>query len=212
MSNKITFFIGVLGVSLFVASTFIGGLLIENYSATSQYISETYAIDTEYGTNLRIYGIIPSGILLTIFAFVGNKMFPASKLTKIGFYGLGIFYGIATVMVGVFPCDSGCNKEFIDPSISQIIHNIIGFLTYIFVPLSIILIGLGLKKSPFYNRLSNQAIIYGITSMLFVYVLFSNSDPAYNGIYQRIIESVFVIWILTCAFSIKNKIPVSKIL
>ncbi len=136
-------------------------------------------------------------------------MFPVSKLSKIGFYGLGHFYGLATVIVGVFPCDRVCNKEFIDPCTSQIIHNITGFLTYIFVPLSII--GLGLKKSPFYNRLSNQAIIYGIISLLFVYLLFSNSDSEYNGIYQRIIESVFVIWILTCAFSIKNKKPHSKI-
>lgn len=30
ISHKITFFIGVLGVSLFIASAIIGGLLIEN--------------------------------------------------------------------------------------------------------------------------------------------------------------------------------------
>ena len=49
MSNKLTFFIGILGVGLFVVAAVVGGLLMENYSVTSQYISETYAIDTEYG-------------------------------------------------------------------------------------------------------------------------------------------------------------------
>ena len=210
MSTKFTFLIGILGIGLFVVSSILGGFLIENYSVTSQYISETYAIDTEYGKIIRIYGIIPSGVLMTIFAFTAYKKFPQSPLTKIGFYGLGIFYGFATVIVGFFPCDSGCNKEFLDPSISQIIHNLTGFLTYIFVPLSIIFIGLGLKKSLSYKSVSNQAIIYGITSMLFVYLLFSNSNSEYIGVYQRVIETVFVLWILTCAFVIKNSTPAGK--
>ncbi len=205
MSNKFTFFIGILGVSLFVISSIVGGFLIENYSVTSQLISETYAIDTEYGIVLRSVGYIPSGILLTIFAFIGFKKFPQSSLTKIGFYGLGVFYGIATIIVGIFPCDSGCNKQFIDPSISQVIHNLTGLLTYIFVPICIILISIGLKTSPIYKRLSTQGITYGIISILFVYLLFSDPNSDYIGLYQRIVEAIFVIWIITCSIAIKNK-------
>ena len=205
MSNKIIFFIGILGISLFVISSIVGGFLIENYSVTSQLISETYAIDTKYGLVIRSFGYIPSGILLTIFAFAGLKKFPHSNLIKIGFYGLGVFYGITTVIVGFFPCDSGCNKLFIDPSISQVIHNLAGFLTYLFVPISIVLIGIGLKKYPIYSRLSIQGITYGILSILFIYLLFSDPNSEYVGLYQRIIESLFIIWIITCAFAIKNK-------
>ena len=207
MSHKVTFLIGIFGVSLFVLSSIVGGMLIENYSITSQYISESYAIDTEYGLALRTYGYIPSGILLTLFCFLGYKFFQPSRLTRIGFYGLGIFYGLATVLVGIFPCDSGCNKEFIDPSISQVIHNLTGFLTYIFVPISIILIGIGLKQLPKYNRLSIQAIAFGIVSILFIYLLFSDSNSEYIGLYQRIIEAVFIAWIITCAVAIKNQMP-----
>ena len=205
MSNKSIFFLGVLGVSLFAISSIVGGFLIKNYSITSQYISETFAIDTEYGMALRIFGYIPSGILITIFSFLGLKHFPPSKLTKIGFYGLGVFYGIATVIVGLFPCDSGCNKEFIDPSNSQVIHNLTASLTYIFVPISIIIIGIGLKRLTNYNRLSIIAITSGIISILFVYLLFSDPTSEFLGLYQRIIESMFIIWILTCAFTIKNQ-------
>ena len=205
MSNKFIFFIGILGVSLFVVSSIVGGFLIENYSFTSQLISETYAIDTEYGLVLRSLGYIPSGILLTIFAFSGFKKLPQSMLTKIGFYGLGVFYGIATVIVGFFPCDNGCNKQFIDPSISQVIHNLTGLLTYLFVPMSIILIGIGLKKSQTYNRLSIQGITYGILSILCIYLFFSDPNSEYIGLYQRIVETIFIIWIITCAITIKNK-------
>ena len=85
MNSKIIFLVGVIGVILFVSSSVIGGLLIENYSITRQYISETFAIDTEYGIVLRVFGHIPSGILFTIFSILGYKYFPSSNLTKIDF-------------------------------------------------------------------------------------------------------------------------------
>jgi hypothetical membrane protein len=209
MNNKLTFLIGILGVSLFVISSIVGGLLIENYNILSQYISEADAIDTKYGIILRTFGYIPSGVLITLFCFLGVRYFHSSKLIRIGFYGIGIFYGLATVIVGIFPCDSGCNKELIDPSSSQLIHNFVGLLTYLFVPIFMILIGLGLKKSH-NNTFSLQSIVCGAISILFVFILVSNSNSEYIGLYQRIIESVFVIWIIFCAILIKNKKPVGN--
>jgi hypothetical protein len=204
MSNKTIFFIGILGAGLFVVAAILGGLLIEDYNFTSQYISESYASGTKAGPYLRFLGFIPSGILLTIFAFAAAKKFPASKLIKLGFYGLGIFYGIATISTGIFPCDSGCSTELLDPSISQVIHNLVGLLTYMFVPLSIFLIGLGLKNFPSYKSLSIQGIAYGLISMLCVFILFSSPTSEYVGLTQRIIETIFIMWIISCAFALKN--------
>jgi hypothetical protein len=204
MSNKTIFFIGILGAGLFVVAAILGGLLIEDYNFTSQYISESYASGTEAGPYLRFLGFIPSGILLTIFAFAAAKKFPASKLIKLGFYGLGVFYGIATIFTGIFPCDSGCSTDLTNPSISQVIHNLAGLLTYMFVPLSIFLIGLGLKSFPFYRSLSIQGVAYGLMSMLFVFILFSNPTSEYVGLTQRIIETIFIMWIISCAFALKN--------
>ena len=205
MSNKSIFFIGVLGVSLLAASFILGGLLIENYDIVSQFISESYAIDTEYGLLLRIFGYIPSSILITLFCFLAVKYFQPTILIKIGFYGIGIFYGIASLVTGIFPCDSGCNKELINPSFSQLTHNFAALLMYVFVPINIIITGIGLKRLANYNRLSIIAITSGIISILFVYLLFSDITSEFLGLYQRIIESVFIIWILTCAFTIKNQ-------
>jgi|TARA_B100001142_G_scaffold89097_1_gene90872 hypothetical protein len=205
MSNKSIFFIGVLGVSLLAASFILGGLLIENYDIVSQFISESYAIDTEYGLLLRIFGYIPSSILITLFCFLAVKYFQPTILIKIGFYGIGIFYGVASLVTGIFPCDSGCNKELINPSFSQLTHNFAALLMYVFVPINIIITGIGLKRLANYNRLSIIAITSGIISILFVYLLFSDITSEFLGLYQRIIESVFIIWILTCAFTIKNQ-------
>jgi hypothetical membrane protein len=205
MSNKLLFLIGILGVTLFTVASFLGGFQFDNYDPISQLISETMAVDTPYGKTIRYFGYIPSGILLTIFAFVGFKKLPESNLTKIGFWGLGVFYGIATIVVGIFPCDKGCNKEFIDPSISQMIHNLTGLLTYIFVPISILIIGIGLRKSKNYQDLSKIGIICGVISIVFVGLL-SDSLTNYAGLFQRIIEGIFIIWIVACSIYIKRDV------
>ena len=205
MNNKLTFLIGIVGASLFIISSVLGGLLIDNYSIISQYISESYAIDTEYGMVLRTFGYIPSGIFIAIFCFTGVRFFAPTKLLNIGFYGIGLFYGLATVVVGMFPCDSGCNKDFIDPSTSQLIHNFMGLLTYLFVPVLIILIGLELKKMQKNTVFPLQSIVLGVISFLFVSVLFLNSNSKYIGLYQRIIELVFILWVVFCAIAIKNE-------
>ena len=86
MNNKLTFLIGIVGASLFIISSILGGLLIDNYSIISQYISESYAIDTEYGMVLRTFGYIPSGIFIAIFCFTVVRFFAPTKLLNIGFY------------------------------------------------------------------------------------------------------------------------------
>tara|TARA_B100000809_G_scaffold264744_2_gene321450 strand:+ start:2040 stop:2663 length:624 start_codon:yes stop_codon:yes gene_type:complete len=203
MSNKLVFFTGILGVTFFGVTSFLGGFQFEDYDPISQYISETMAVDMPYGKYLRFFGYIPSGILLTIFAFVGYKRFPKSNLTKFGFWGMGIFYGIATIVVGIFPCDKGCNKELVDPSVSQLIHNLTGLLTYLFVPISILMISIGLWKSKKYSSLSKIGIICGIISIVFIGFLF---DPLtnYAGLFQRIIEGIFILWIIACSIYIKR--------
>ncbi|MGK0386432.1 MAG: hypothetical protein ACI849_001048 [Patiriisocius sp.] len=203
MSNKLLFFIGIIGVSFFGLASILGGFQFENYDPISQYISETMAIGTPYGKTLRLFGYIPSGILLTLFSYGAYTKFPKTNLTTFGFWGLAIFYGIATIVVAIFPCDQGCNKELINPSISQLIHNLTGLLTYIFVPISILLIGIGLRKSKNYLQLSNIGVLLGILCIVFVSIL---SDPltSYAGLYQRIIESLYILWIIACAIYIKK--------
>ena len=204
MNIRIIFWTGIIGVTLFSVSSILGGFQFDNYNPLSQYISETYAIDTPYGETIRYFGYIPSGLFLTFFAFSALRTFPKSSLIKTGFWGLGIFYGIATIIVGIFPCDKGCNRELVDPSISQLIHNLTGLLTYIFVPLSIIAIGLGLRQLKTQNRLSRISFLCGLNCIVFSGLLLTDPLAKYVGLYQRIIEGTFIIWIITCSLFIKN--------
>ena len=190
---------GLLGVIFFVSATILAGLQFSNYSHLSQLISESYAIGTPYGVQLRYLGFIPSGIFITAFAFIAIKNVPKSTLTQIGFLGIGIFYGIATIIVSLFPCDEGCDKELVDPSLSQLIHNLTGLLTYIIVPISLIIIGVSARKWPNNKYVSHVGIVCGLTSVLFVGMLSSDLQSKFAGLYQRIIEGSILTFIITCS-------------
>lgn len=89
---------------------------------------------------LRWGAIIPSGILIFGFAFLSPMALSIGNLVKLGFWG-AYFMALATILMGIFPCDAACNPELINPSASQVIHNLFAGLTYLMVPLCILLVG-----------------------------------------------------------------------
>ncbi len=204
MNGIKAFWFGLIGVIFFISATILGGLQFSGYSHISQLISESYAIGTPYGLHLRYFGFIPSGIFIAVFTFLAVKVLPKSKFTKIGFLGIGLFYGLATVLVSLFPCDKGCDKELVDPSLSQLIHNITGLLTYIIVPLSLIILGIAARKWGNAKYVSFLGIIFGLTSILFVGILSSDLQSKFAGLYQRIIEGSVLVWIVICSFYLRN--------
>ena len=194
---------GILGASLFVIASILGGAQIEGYSVIHQYISESYAIglpNTEY---LR-YLFIASGILLALFGFMTPSAMPKSKGIKIGFYLFAIFYGLGTVTTGFFPCDIGCNPDPEKTSLSQFIHNTAGFLVYLVVPFCLMGIGFSVKKMVDTTNFSKVSIICGILAFGFVVLLFGNPTGPFIGLFQRIIESSILFWVLYTAFHIRR--------
>jgi Protein of unknown function (DUF998) len=210
MTKINVFRFGWIGASLFLISTILGGLQFSDYSHIKQLISESYAIDSPYGIYLRYLGFMPSGLLMAVFAFGAMKILPKSKLAKIGFFGIGIFYGLATVLVSLFPCDHGCDNELVNPSLSQLIHNLAGTLTYLIVPISLILLGIAARKWDNAKLISALGIICGLVSVLFVNVLAADLHSNFIGLYQRIVEGAILFWIVMCAFYIRNDIAIEK--
>ncbi len=198
------FLFGILGIVFFISAAFLGGLQFSDYSHISQLISESYTIDSPYGVYLRYLGFMPSGIFISIFSLLAIKELPRSKLNWIGFLGIGIFYGLATVLVSIFSCDKGCDKELVDPSISQLIHNLTGLLTYTIVPVSLILLGIAARKWKAGNSISLVGIFCGIVSIIFVGILSADLQSKFAGLYQRIIEGAILYWIASCSFYLNH--------
>jgi hypothetical protein len=190
---------GLLGVLFFISATILGGWQFPSYSHISQLISESYAIGTPYSIQLRYLGFLPSGIFMAAFAFYAARTVPKSTPATFGFIGLGIFYGIATIIVSFFPCDKGCGNELVDPSLSQLIHNLTGLMTYLIVPLCLLMLGVAARKWANGKYVSYAGIGCGLTAMLFVGILSSDLHGNFAGLYQRIIEGSILAWIVGCS-------------
>lgn len=199
---------GILGATLFIATTLLAGFQFENYNHCSQLISESYAIDSPYGIYFRLFGFIPSGLFIFLFSIHASRIFSALKKVNLGLSLFGIFYGLATVLVSIFPCDAGCNKELIDPSTSQLIHNTTGLFTYLIVPASILLIGSGLKTEKKHGYLSKLSLTLGMLSFLFVMIFFGALSSPFIGLIQRMTEGTILVWLIL--FSIETKKIMSK--
>jgi Protein of unknown function (DUF998) len=206
MTKSTVAFIGFAGVVLFVLAAISGALLIPGFSQVSQYLSESYAIDTKYGLYLRLIGYIPSGILMIIFCFSAVKHLPKSKLVSFALKGIGIFYGGGTILTGIFPCDAGCNKEMIDPSVAQFIHSITGLFTYVTVPFFVLMLGLALQKQINTKSTGGLIILCGIITVLFTFLFFSQLNSAIGGLYQRILEGSVLMTLIITALSVKKQI------
>jgi hypothetical protein len=205
MQKTIIFWTGILGVLLFVFTTVIAGFLYPTYNHFSQFISELYAVDAPNADLIRFFAYLPSGVFFILFALLAQNGTPKSRLKSIGFVGIAIGYGFGTIICAIYNCDAGCNPQFINPSVSQVIHNLMGMITYLIVPISIVFIAIASRK--WTNSAQFTVISYLIfaISITFVVVLNLNLDSAYKGLIQRIIEGSILFWIAYGSFYFSNK-------
>ncbi|MBX9783365.1 MAG: DUF998 domain-containing protein [Chitinophagaceae bacterium] len=196
--------IGIAGVVLFVAAAISGALLIPGYSQVSNFLSESYAIDTTYGIYLRLMGYIPSGLLILFFCFSAVKYLSQTKATTIALRGIGLFYGGGTILTGIFPCDAGCNKEMINPSVAQFIHSISGLFSYVTVPFFVIMLGFAALKWKDAVYTGKVILLCGFVSLVFAVLFFSQLNSPYGGLIQRILEGSILLSITFTAFYLKK--------
>ena len=205
MNKTNTFWFGILGVLFFIVPSVLGGFQFENYSHIQQFISESYAIDTPYGIYLRLFGFLPSGVFIILFSMSAIKFLPKSNLLKIGLTGFAFFYGLGNIIVSVFPCDAGCNKELINPSISHIIHIFSGAITYTFVPFCLFLIGVSANKWNNGKRMVILSVLCGAVAFLLSMLLSINPTGQFIGLIQRGIEMSILLWVTVFVFYIKKQ-------
>jgi hypothetical protein len=190
---------GILGVAGALLAAILGFAQFSDFDHMSQYLSEVFAVGTPYGREIRTFLLAPSGILIALFGFLAGMVLPKSRLASLGFMGVAIFYGIATVIGSVFPCDAGCSRELSAPSNSYVIHLAAGVFTHLLVPPSLLMIGIAARKwrngkLVAFASLAVGALCLGCNQLL-------GADPlsVYAGLFQRIFEGSILCWILIVA-------------
>jgi hypothetical protein len=205
MSPVKTFWAGIIGVGLFVVTTAVGGWQFADYSHVSQYISETYAAGTPYGRWLRFVGFIPAGLLLAVFAWGAMQLVPRSSATRVGFWCLGLCYGLGTVVCSIFPCDAGCGRLSGDASFSQLMHNLSGLITYLTVPFALIILGVAARKWPGGKFVAAAGVACGLVAVVGAMLFLGDPVSRVAGLIQRIVESAVLGWIVICALYLRGR-------
>lgn len=190
---------GMIGVALFAAATVVGGLQFEHYSHVSQFISETYGTGAPWGHDLRLFGFIPSGMALLLFALLALSVLPRSTGATVGLVGLGVFYGLGTVVCSIFICDQGCGRNGEMVTASQVVHNIMGFLTYLIVPPCLVLIGLAARAWPDGLVVSRAGLLCGALAFLLFMLFVADPGSSFVGLIQRVLEGAVLLWVLLCS-------------
>jgi len=176
-----------------LAMVLIGGATFPGYDHASQYISELGATGAPRGFEVSWYGFLPVGVLMIAFAVFAWLSAPRSVLSTLGFFGI-VLYAIGYVGSAFFPCDYGCRPE--EPSFSQQMHLLVGFVGYMFAPLTMTLLTIAVLKWPKAGWLVALGVVAAIGSFLGLVTMAPDSPLV--GVSQRVLEASVTGWVVAC--------------
>lgn len=131
MLARLVFPFAALSAVFVLLLTVLGGANFPNYSHASQFISELGATGAPHEMLIRFTGFLPAGVFLWLFSLGAFLLLPRSRLTTFGLIGIFLYAG-GYVVAAFFPCDLGCRP--VQPSTSQVIHNLFGLIGYVAAP------------------------------------------------------------------------------
>jgi hypothetical membrane protein len=183
-----------------VGGTVIGGALFPGYSHAAQFMSELGATGAPHEWPMRLGSFLPAGVALLMFAWVAYRSLPQSAPLTLGLLGLTV-YALGYVVAVFFPCDFGCRPAA--PSLSQIIHNLVGGIGYVVAPVMLVLLGVGVRGLPQGVPLSNAA--FALAPIALVGMVTLSPKLATVGLSQRAIELSVLTWIALLAWYIRRR-------
>lgn len=200
MIVRFTWVFAVGGLVSLLLLILLGSAGVPGYSHVSQFISELGARGAPHEWFVRYAGFLPAGIFVSLFAVAAFTALPRSVPATLGFLGIGV-YALGYVAAAFFPCDPGCRPP--DPSISQIIHNLVGLAGYVIAPTFLALLAWSARRWPGGRRL---ALLASLAAGLALAGLLSLSpDSPYAGLSQRLIEASVLGWIVACAWYVRSR-------
>lgn len=197
--KRLAFTTGILGALFVLLMAVVGGALFPNYSHLSQFLSELGARGAPHAELISVAGFLPAGLLLCAFAFFAARALPRSGMMLLGMVGIAL-YALGYVAAAFFPCDPGCRP--VEPSLSQLIHNLVGGAGYLAGAVALVILGLQARSWPDARHLFVLGVSCGGISL----VAFSFMSPAfaYVGVVQRVLEASMLLWIVACAFYLQR--------
>ena len=173
------------------------GFLRSDYNLINHFISELGAAGAEYSRIINYFGFVPTAFSALIIVLLLQSKFSNTRLSRAGLLlvGSGVFIGYFGAFI--FPCDYGCPAE---GSFSQNMHNNLGLIYYLIIPVGLFVLGIGLRKEP---MIINSSISFGaaFVFLLGFFMMLNPSQIDLLGFWQKLADyTVFVFLIFMSLF------------
>ncbi|MGH7589288.1 MAG: DUF998 domain-containing protein [Gemmatimonadota bacterium] len=199
--NRLALASAILGASVVLLTTIIGGFAFPDYSHASQFISELGARGAPNASLINLAGFLPAGLLLCAFAFFAGRALPRSKSIALGLFGIALF-GVGYLAAAFFPCEPGCRPT--EPSLSQAMHNLLGLAGYLAAPPALLALGWQARRWPDATWLSNLGYLTG--ALTFMALFFMSPTFGYAGVAQRVLEGSVLAWVVACGLYLNRRV------
>jgi hypothetical membrane protein len=173
---------GIIGPALFFLTVyFVFPLFIPGYNIVNQYISELGAQDSPIKTITNVFGFSLFGISIMLFSLGVLRSKQLNKFAKISSFFI-FLSGVLVYLVGIFPCDSGCQNF----STIGILHEISSIYPFPALAIAYIIIGFGIYPNAKLRFLTPIIFVFGTITLILAYfsILYQAPVPA-PGILQR---------------------------
>ena len=191
-------------LTLFLSSiilTELIGFLRSDYNLINHFISELGAAGAEYSRIINYFGFVPTAFSALIITLLLQSKFSNTRLSRAGLLlvGSGVFIGYFGAFI--FPCDYGCPTE---GSFSQNMHNNLGLIYYLIIPVGLFVLGIGLRKEP---MIINSSISFGATFVFLLgfFMMLNPSQIDLLGLWQRLADYTVVVFLIFMSLFVKGE-------
>ncbi len=176
---------------VYCASQFAG------YHHASHFISELAARDSPTQDLMRNAGFIFTGALYVVFAGSVAWQLRATRLALVG-ASLIALAGLARIGAGVYACEPGCDPTAL--SSAQDWHYRYASAGYYLMMMAAVVIGVTGNRHAGLKHL----LAWGIGTVMWcaVFLVFMQTNFAWQGGFQRLASGVLSLWVLVFAISL----------
>ena len=188
---------GVAAPIIFAILLTVAGVVYEGYSHVAQSISELGGVEAQY-PSIQNTNFLIIGMLVLAFALGLHRGMSEGKGSVLGPLLLGLF-GASFAPQALFRCDPGCEFE----TWTGTMHNLAGLGGFLAAIAGMILISRRARENPRWRAFRGFSLFMGIATLLALMTWIGVSGAAgiesVNGILQRVLAGVLLLWIKVMA-------------
>lgn len=196
MSRQIAFWAALGAYALLLILLIAGGTTFPGYSQTENYISELGSRTAPYGDLVSLGAFLPIGVLIMTFAAIAARLEPRSLLRLAGFAGL-FCVGASYAVAAFFQCDTDCR---VVESPAQFVHTAAAVVCYFAGVAGLFAVGFAARSWPGARQLFPLGLVCGVVAFVAMFASLASNA----GLWQRVLEGAFAVWIIACAFALRK--------